>query len=79
MSGASTGRTSLQDLIEKKRAAMKAFESWEASHPCELDVSQVFASLGAIYDLIPVGHRGQRDDLERLGIRIMHERLAALS
>jgi hypothetical protein len=79
MTKAKTGSTSFQELIRKKRSALSAFAAWEASHQADVDVSQVFASLGAIYELIPPEHRGQRDDPERRGVRIMHERLAALS
>ena len=79
MSPAHEPHSELRKLIEKKRAGMEAFARWEASHPAAPDLAHVFASLGALYDLIPPDQRRQHENLRRPEVRRMHECLAALS
>jgi hypothetical protein len=72
-------RRELRALIERKRSGMDAFARWEAAHPATPDLAQVFASLGAVYDLIPPDQRRQHEDLERADVRRMHACLGVLS
>jgi hypothetical protein len=72
-------RRDLRALLEQRRSGLEAFARWEAEHPAERELTQVFASLGALYELLPVEHRRRDEDPKREGVRLMHERLAGLS
>ena len=73
-------KTELKTRMEQRNRALTMFNQWEVRQTAQHQSSdQIFASLGAIYALLPAETRCQIRDPEYMGIRTMHDVLRHLS
>ena len=76
----SENRRKLKTQIEARNRSLNVFNKWESTHPGrEKNSQQIFASLGTIYELLPLEARRRVEDPDRSGIRAMHRALRHLN
>jgi hypothetical protein len=67
-----------QEGLRRRKAALEAFEAWEAQVPPETPPEGPIARLDALRNLLPADFREPRAAADYQGVRLMHEALAAL-
>jgi hypothetical protein len=64
--------------LRRRKAALEAYEAWEARRSSEPSPRDLFERLDALRALLPAEFRVPKADADYEGIRLMHEALAVL-
>jgi hypothetical protein len=67
-----------QEELQRRKAALEAYEAWEARRSPEPSPRDLFERLDALRALLPAELRVPKADADYEGIRLMHEALAVL-
>jgi hypothetical protein len=65
-------------MVVRRAAGFEAAARWEALQTPQTYRPDVFASIGALWDLLPLDVRGRDDDPMKTGIQRMHAALGVL-
>jgi hypothetical protein len=75
---ATPNREELRRMWAARERGLGLFEQWEATQPVPAAPPDVFARIGALYDLLPPEVRRRDPDPQKQGIQAMRAALAVL-